>query len=151
MKRTNLTCDHINKWSKGKLVSMTDEMPWVVLTRSRPMRPVVAILDSSVSLSVFIEARCSSALFLGHVVYPCLSSSSDDQQACGSERKTSFVIVVHLWSNRCPRSFLDPCWCVGGSSITILPHLVQIIRTSATLVNLCLVRAGKHVTVSRYC
>ena len=27
--------------------------------------------------------------------------------------------------------FLDPCWCLGGSSITILPLLVQIIRTFA--------------------
>ena len=25
--------------------NMNDEMPWVVLTRSRPMRPVVAIFD----------------------------------------------------------------------------------------------------------
>ena len=37
--------DHINKWSKRKRDNMTDEMQWVVLTRSRPMRPVVAILD----------------------------------------------------------------------------------------------------------
>ena len=54
-------------------------------------------------------------------------------QACGSESKTSFVIIVHLWFIRCPRSFLDPCWCVGGCSFTILPLLVQIIRTCATV------------------
>ena len=35
------------------------------------MRPVVVFLS-------LVEGRCSSALFLGHVVYPCLSSSSDD-------------------------------------------------------------------------
>ena len=72
-------------------------------------------------------------------------------QACGSERKTGFVIIVYLWFIRCPRSFLDPCWCVGGSSITILPPLVQTIRTFATLTNLCSVCACQHVTVSRYC
>ena len=72
-------------------------------------------------------------------------------QACGSEHKTSFVIIVHHWFNWCPWLSLDPCWCVGGSSITILPLLVQIIRTSATLADLCSVCAGKHVTVSRYC
>ena len=64
-------------------------------------------------------------------------------QACGPERKTSFVIIVHLWFIRCSRSFLDPCWCVDGSSITILPLLLQIIRTFATLTNLCSVCAGK--------
>ena len=72
-------------------------------------------------------------------------------QACGSERKTGFVIIVHLWFIRCPRSFLDPCWCVGGSSITILPLLVQTIRTFATLTTLYSVCACQHVTVSRYC
>ena len=52
-------------------------------------------------------------------------------QACGLERKTSFVIIVHLWFIRRPRSFFTYCWCVGGSSITILPLLVQIFRTFA--------------------
>ena len=37
--------DHINKWSKRKLGNMTEETSWVVLTRSRSMRPAVAILD----------------------------------------------------------------------------------------------------------
>ena len=36
-----------------------------------------------------------------------------------------------------PCLFLDSCWSVGGSSITILPLLVQIIWTSATLANPC--------------
>ena len=54
-------------------------------------------------------------------------------QACGSERKTSFVIIVHVGFIRCPRSFLDPCWCIGWSSITILPLLVHVVRTSATV------------------
>ena len=30
MKLTNVTSDHINKWSKRELVNMTDEMSWVV-------------------------------------------------------------------------------------------------------------------------
>ena len=38
-------CDHINKWSKRKLVITIDEMQWVVLTQSRPMRSLVAILE----------------------------------------------------------------------------------------------------------
>ena len=42
---TRAACDHINKWSKRKLENMTDELPWVVLTRSRAMKTVVAILD----------------------------------------------------------------------------------------------------------
>ena len=45
VKRTNVTCDHIKKWSKRKRENTTDEMQWVVLTRSRPMNPVVAIID----------------------------------------------------------------------------------------------------------
>ena len=31
-------------------------------------------------------------------------------QACGLERKTSFVIIVHLWFIRRPRSFSVVCW-----------------------------------------
>ena len=38
-------CNAINKWSKRKLGNMTDETSWVVLTRSRSMRPAVSILD----------------------------------------------------------------------------------------------------------
>ena len=83
---------------------------------------------------LFVEARCSSALFRCMwcvlVCHPHLTII------------ISFVIIVHLWFIRCPRSFLDNCWCVGVSSITILPLLVQIIRTFATLTNLCSVCAG---------
>ena len=72
------------------------------------------------------------------VVYLCLSSSSDDHHMLHSclgtgmrlERKTSFVIIVHLWFIRCPQSF--PV-VVGVFSITILPLLVQIVRTFATV------------------
>ena len=66
-------------------------------------------------------------------------------QACGSEHKTSFVIILHhrfIW-RAC--LFLDPCWCVGGSSITILPLLVQIIWTFTTLTSLCSLCAGTHM------
>ena len=45
VQRTTLTCDHINKWSKRTPGNVSDEMQWDVLTRSRPMRFVVAILD----------------------------------------------------------------------------------------------------------
>ena len=66
------------------------------------------------------------------------------------ECKISFVITVHLWFIRRPRSFSSCCWCVGGSSITILPLLVQIIGTFATA-TIFVQCVGKHVTVSRYC
>ena len=72
-------------------------------------------------------------------------------QACGSEHKTSFFIILHhrfIWR---PCLFLDPCWCVGGSSITILPLLVEIVWTFTTLTSLCSLCACEHVTVSRYC
>ena len=45
VKRTNVTYDHINKWSERKPENMIDEMQWVALTRLRPMSSLVAILD----------------------------------------------------------------------------------------------------------
>ena len=53
-------------------------------------------------------------------------------QACGLEHKTSFVIIVHLWFIRRPHLFFLSLVCWWGS-ITILPHLVHIIRTFATV------------------
>ena len=46
--------------------------------------------------------------------------------------------------------FLIVVGVLVGSSITFLPLLEQIIRTFATLTNLCSMCADKHVTVSRY-
>ena len=93
-----------------------------------------------------VRLVCGVSLFVIFIRRPSFVA-----QACGSEHKTRFVIIVHhrfIWR---PLLFFDRCWCVGGSSITILPLLVHIFRTSATLENPCSVCAGKHVTVSRYC
>ena len=49
-------------------------------------------------------------------------------QACGLERKTSFVIIVHLWFIRRPRSFFAVVGVLVGAVL-----LVQIIRTFATV------------------
>ena len=51
-------------------------------------------------------------------------------QACGLERKTSFVIIVHLWFIWRLPSFAV---VVGGNSITILLFLTLIFRTFAAL------------------
>ena len=60
-------------------------------------------------------------------------------QACGSEHKTSFfVIIVHLWFSRCPQSFVVAVGVFGGSSITILLFLVRIIWTFATVTSFVL-------------
>ena len=112
VKRTNVICDHINKWSKRKLGNMTDEMQWVVLTRSRPMRSVVAILDYSFSSSLSRSDACQHYFWGMWCILVChlhltiiICCTAVWAQACGSERKTSFVIIVHLWFNRRPRSF----------------------------------------------
>ena len=55
--------------------NVTDGTQWAVLTRSKQVRFLVVILEQSF---LFDEARCSSALFLEHVVSLCLSSSSDE-------------------------------------------------------------------------
>ena len=49
-------------------------------------------------------------------------------QACGLKHKTPFVIIVHSWII-CLRGSVSVC---GGSSSTILPLLVQVIRIFAT-------------------
>ena len=54
-------------------------------------------------------------------------------QACGSEHKTSFVIIGHLWFIRCPQSFIVAVGVFGGSSITILLFLVRNFWTFATV------------------
>ena len=94
-------------------------MLWVVLTRSRKMRLLVAILEKSF-LFFFDESRCSSALFLGRVVYPDPSSSPDEHHhlshSClgtgmrfGTQNKfchyrASLVQSVSAIVRRC-------CWC----------------------------------------
>ena len=85
----------------------------------------MAILDQSSFFFFLVEPRCSSALFLRHVVYLCLLSSSDDKNKFCHCRAS----LVHSASSIVACS----CWCVGGSSITMLPLLVQIIRTFATV------------------
>ena len=93
--------------------NMTDGMQWVVLTRSRPMRRMAAILDKSLFFP-FFEARCSSALFFGHVVYLCPSSSSDDHHLLHSCLGTGMRVGTQnkfchcrasFWFIRRPRSF----------------------------------------------
>ena len=54
-------------------------------------------------------------------------------QACGSEHRTSFVIIVHLWSIRCAQSFVVAVGVSGGNGITILLFLVRIFWTFATV------------------
>ena len=105
------------------------------------MRSLVAILQQSFSFLTRPDAR--QHYFWGMWCIFCLSSSSDEHHllhSCfwhrhaGLDHKTSFVILVHLWFIRRPPSIVFCCrWCVGGSSITILPLLVQIIRTLATV------------------
>ena len=68
----------------------------------KQMRSLVAVLEQSF---LFDEARCSSAFLLGHVVSPCLSSSSDEHHCSHSclgtglrfGTENNFVITVHLW------------------------------------------------------
>ena len=137
MKRTSVLCDHINKCNKRKLMNMIDGMQWGVLTRSRPMRSVVAILDQSSFCFFLVE----SALFLGHVVYLCLSSASDGHPLLHSCLGTGMRVGTQNKFCHCRASLVHSassivscsCWCVGGSSITMLPLLVQIIRTFATV------------------
>ena len=50
VRSTNVTCDPIDKWSQRKPWNGTDEMQWGALTRSEPMRPLVAILEPSWSV-----------------------------------------------------------------------------------------------------
>ena len=50
-------------------------------------------------------------------------------QACGLEHKTSFVIHRASSVQSASSIVFHFCWCVGGSSITILPLLVQFNRT----------------------
>ena len=84
-------------------------------------------------LSVFVVSHRSMFVVYIFMCHPHLTSinccTAVWAQACGLERKTSFVIIVHRWFIRRHRSFFCCCWCVGGSNITILPLLVQIIRT----------------------
>ena len=75
MKRTNVICDHIDKWSKRNPWNGTDETQWAVLTRSKQVRFLALILEQSFPVD---EARCTSAFFSEHVVSLCLSSSSDE-------------------------------------------------------------------------
>ena len=51
-------------------------------------------------------------------------------QACGLERETSFVIIVHLWFIRRPRSFSVVVGVLVGSSfsIEILSILCKTLR-----------------------
>ena len=97
-KRTNTICDHINKWSKRKRDNMTDEMQWVVLTRSRPMRPMVEIIDWSVYLSVLSTPDARQHSFWGMwcilvchphltIILCCIAVWA---QACGLGYETSF-------------------------------------------------------------
>ena len=44
---------------------MTDDMQWVVLTRSRPMGPAAAILDWSVFPVLFVEAPMLVSILFG--------------------------------------------------------------------------------------
>ena len=153
MKRTNVTFDHINKWSKRKPENMVDETQWAVLIRSRPMRSRVAILDKS--FSVFVEARCSSAFFLGHVVYLCLSSSSDDHpllHSClgtgmrfGTQNKFCHyrASLVHSASSHRLLLLLVCWWEQYHDTATDYSDL----RNRHNFSPMCV---GKHVTVSRY-
>ena len=122
VKRTNVTCDHINKKSKRKRENMTDEMQWVVLTRSRPMRPVVAILDKSVSCP-FCRGPMLVSIIFGMwcilVCHPHLTIISCRTavwaQACVLDHKTSFVISLHIWFTRRPQLCLSRCRFVSGA------------------------------------
>ena len=86
---------------------------WAVLTRSKQTKFPVVILETEF---LFDEVRCESASFLGHVVYLSLSFSSDE----------------HHHSHSCLGTDMSVCWC-DGRSITILPSLVHIVRTFATV------------------
>ena len=59
-----------------------DEILRAVLIRSKTKRRLETILEKS--LFLVDEARCSSALIFGHVLYLCLSSSSDDHRSLHS-------------------------------------------------------------------
>ena len=130
VKRTNEIHGHINKLSIRKLGNTIDEILWAFLIRSKTMRRLETILEQS--LFLVDEARCSSALFLGHVVYLCLSSSSDDHRSWHSclgtgTRVETQKLVLSLSVFVGPSGIIDRivlCWRFGGSSITILPFLV---------------------------
>ena len=60
---------------------------------------------------------------------------------------------MHLWSTCIPPLFSVRVGCVGGSSVTILLLLAQIVRNLAVATSFVLVcvRIGELATVSRYC
>ena len=116
-KRTNEIHSHINKLSIRKLGNTIDEILWVVLMRSKTMRRLETILGQS--LFLVDEARCASALFVGHVVYLCLSSSSDDHRSLhsclgtGTRVETQKQVLVFFRSSLVhPVSLIALC-CVG--------------------------------------
>ena len=157
VKRTNVTCDHINKWSKRKLVNITDEMSWVVLTRSRSMRVVVVILEWSVSCPLLRpDARQHSfwgmwCILVCHphlTIIPCCTAVW--AQACGLDHKTSFVTSLHLGSFGVRNCF----YLVVGLSV----GQCHDTATSGTYYsdlrncdNSCSGCVGIHVTISRHC
>ena len=78
------------------------------------------------------ESGCGVSLSVILVCHPHLTiflrCTAVWAQACGLDHETSFVTFLHhrfIWR---PCLSFDPCWSVGGSSITILPLLVLSIR-----------------------
>ena len=110
-------------------------------------------------VSFLTRPRCSSAFLLGHVVSPCLSSSSDEHHCSHSCLGTGLAVwnrkqlchyrasLVHLSPRQC---FLCSCWCIGGSSVTILPLLEQNcsdLRNRDNYWFVCVLGTGYSITI----
>ena len=122
VKRTNENHGNINKLSIRKLENTIDEILRAVLIRSKTMRILVTVFF------LVDEAR----LCLGHVVYLCLSSLSDDHRSLHSCLGTGTRVetqkqVLSLSVFVGPSGIICRivlCRRSGGGSITILPLLI---------------------------
>ena len=152
VKRTTLICDHIDKWSKRNLWSGTGETQWDVLTTSKQTRFPVVILEQSFLFLTRPDARqysfwSMSCIFVCHSHLTSITIlTAVWAQACGLEHKAPMSLSC-IFGPFASTIFFCLCWCVGGSSVTILPLLVQMLRTVATVTIL----VGELAIVSRYC
>ena len=123
------------------------------------------------AMPLFCVPRANSTLPVHHVCGPvgnvgneCVASLG----LCGAILISRSSVVAQLFGQRHAGWNIKQVWslscifgsfnvfhcllrCVGGSSITILLLLKQIIWTFTTLTGVCPVCVGKHVTASRYC
>ena len=156
-KHKNVICDHIDKWSKRKSENTTDEMQWVVPTRSKRMRSLVATLEQSFPL--LRGPMLVSIVFLEHVVSLCLSSSSEEHHCTHSCVGTGMrfgvsnilVILVQPWFIFIPKClwFLLVCWWDQYHDTAISGTDCSELRSGDEYWLVCV--TGGLATISRHC